>query len=271
MSTNELAPMLFTGRSMSRVLAPVLAMGVFSGLTMAACWEFIIPGLADRAQESAAILDDEVGGYERLVLRSLEQPGKELFCATYDHELEEIGGVILLDRGTAPGDSVLVEAQRGVWSPELGDWVLVNGTITAGQETRPIDRLGVRDLSPERLWQTAKDAKHSAELSYSDLIALRALKPARLDYILQFHRHITAPLANLVLLLLALPFAIHFERGRKIERVVYAIAICGGYLVLDLACQSLGLRGTIHPIVAAWVPPIVFGSLGLVMFGGMRT
>lgn len=271
MGSNEIGPMLFAGRSMWRVLRPVLAIAIGSGLMMAVCWEFVIPSLSDRVQEATAVLQDGDGGYRNLVLRSVAEPDKELFCTRYDHEVEELTGVLLLDRGSTAGDSVLIQARAAVWSPEGSDWVLLDGTISVGTETRPVDRLGVGDLTPERMWQTAKDAKHSAELSYSDLQALRKLKPQRLDYVLQFHRHITAPLANLVLLLLALPFAIHFERGRKLERVVYSIGICGAYLVFDLACQNLGLRGTVHPIVAAWVPPIVFGSLGLVLFGGMRT
>ena len=36
--------------------------------------------------------------------------------------------------------------------------------------------------------------------------------------------------------------------------------------ILDLAFDNY-----IHPIVAAWTPTIVFGSLGVVVFGGMRS
>ncbi len=71
--------------------------------------------------------------------------------------------------------------------------------------------------------------------------------------------------------MLALPFAVNFERGRRIERIVFAILICAGYLVVDLICQNLAFDNHIHPIVAAWTPTIVFGSLGAVVFGGMRS
>jgi lipopolysaccharide export LptBFGC system permease protein LptF len=70
--------------------------------------------------------------------------------------------------------------------------------------------------------------------------------------------------------LLALPFAVFYERGSRIERVLLAIAVCGGYMLMDLVCQSLGQRG-LHPIVAAWSPTIVFGALGIVLFGSTKT
>jgi lipopolysaccharide export system permease protein len=85
------------------------------------------------------------------------------------------------------------------------------------------------------------------------------------------HRHITYPLANLVLLLLGLPFAIHFERGSRIERVLGAIGMCAAYLLFDLICQNLGYNDWIHPVVAAWSPTILFGSLGVALFSGVKS
>ena len=104
-----------------------------------------------------------------------------------------------------------------------------------------------------------------------ELAELIQLRPNRKDVRLAFHRHITYPLANLLLLLLALPMAVRFERGSRIDRILIAIGLCGGFMLVDMICQSLGQRGDLHPIVAAWSPTILFGSLGIVLFGGIRT
>ena len=45
----------------------------------------------------------------------------------------------------------------------------------------------------------------------------------------------------------------------------------GHDFLLDLACQRLGQREWLHPIVAAWTPTIVFGSLGVVLFSSTRS
>ena len=143
--------------------------------------------------------------------------------------------------------------------------------MTRGGVSESCSWLGEPGFTPELVWQAGLGSEQSADMSYSNLLTLRKLRPNRKDYVLALHHHITFPLANLVLLLLALPFAVHFERGSKVERVVFAILICGGYLLVDLTCQSLGRRDWMHPIVAAWSPTILFGSLGFVMFGSIRT
>ncbi len=131
--------------------------------------------------------------------------------------------------------------------------------------------MGAEGFTPNLLWRSGKESKESVELSYTDLLELQKLRPNSRTYKLAFHHHLTFPLANLVLLLLALPSALHFERGNKIERVVYSILICGGYLAVDLICQSLGQRGDLYPVVASWIPTILFGSLGLVFFSSVRS
>jgi lipopolysaccharide export system permease protein len=126
-------------------------------------------------------------------------------------------------------------------------------------------------VTPRMLWLSGREAKTSSLLSYSELLDLIALSPRRHDLVINLHYHLTWPLANLLLLLLALPFAVQFERGSRVGRIVLAILICGSYLVVDLTCQNLGRREYLHPILAAWTPTILFGSLGTVMFGGIRT
>jgi lipopolysaccharide export LptBFGC system permease protein LptF len=131
--------------------------------------------------------------------------------------------------------------------------------------------LGMAGLTPELLWRTGKEAREAAGLSYSELLDLRSLRPGRRDFVLAFHSHLTFPIANLILLMLALPFAVHFDRSSRAERVLFAVAVCAAYLVADLTCQTLGRTGDLHPVFAAWLPTIVFGSLGVVFFGSVRT
>ncbi|MFM1872807.1 MAG: hypothetical protein RL398_2229, partial [Planctomycetota bacterium] len=47
--------------------------------------------------------------------------------------------------------------------------------------------------------------------------------------------------------------------------------LCGAYMLVDLVCQSLGGKGHLNPIVAAWTPTILFGALGITLFGSTKT
>lgn len=273
MAQNEITPMLFTGRSIFRVLLPAVLLAVVSGCGMAAVWEYVNPRYVDARDSLRALLEtgrarDSV---ENIVLRIGSGKRGLLICTRYSRERQRMDEVKLFDPGTGPGDEIVVVAKAASWNPERTDWELTAGVEQAGDRRQPRTSLGVAEVTPELIWRAGKSAREADDLAYSELMDLRRLKPTRRDYALSYHRHFTFPLANLVLLLLALPFAVSFERGRRIERVIFAIAVCAAYLVADLTCQNAGFRGWLHPLVAAWAPTIVFGSLGAVFFSGMKT
>lgn len=270
MSMNEIAPMIFTGRSMYRVLRPVLFIAALSAVLMGACWELVIPRLAEIKANRESVLGSQEEAKD-VLLKSPLNDKQHLRCESYHHDELRMVDVTLYDEGTGLGDVQVIQAEAAQWDPVLGDWKLVGGTLHRGEDAEPRPVLGVKGFTPDLIFRSGKETKQSDELSYTDLIELQKLRPNSRGYVLAFHHHVTFPLANLVLLLLALPFALHFERGSKIERVVYAILICGGYFTVDLICQSLGQRGDLQPVVASWIPTILFGSLGVVFFSGIRT
>ncbi len=272
MAFNEIAPMLFIGRSMHRILMPVFVVAVLAGLAMAAAWEFAIPHVAESVAAKQQILSADMMQARSMELQDPEDDGRRLFTKSYNHETRAMEGMQFIAQGAMPDDMMMVEADKAMWNIDRRDWELVNGwTITrTGKRQRDWLEAG-ESFTPNLIWQAGKRVKDSEQLSYTDLLALRELRPNHREYVLTFHRHLSLPLANIVLLLLAVPFAVHFERGSSVGRVLLAIVVCVAYLLVDLTCQSLGEENYLHPIVAAWTPTILFGSLGLVMFSGLRS
>ena len=273
MAQNEIVPMLFTGRSMLRVLLPAVVTALVSGLAMAAIWEWVLSPRVEPRDRLQSLLESgkEKTSVDEIVVRPGGDTNKVLFCGRFFHATERIENLVLFERGTQREDVILTRASAASWDRSSGDWKLEGGTEQSGSLRQPRAWLRLGDLTPDLVWRSGKSTREVNDLSYSELIDLQVLRPSRVDYLIAFHRHITFPLANLVLLFLALPFAVHFERGRSTERVIIAIGVCAVYLVFDMACQNAGLRGWMHPFVSAWLPALVFGSLGLVQFGGMRT
>ncbi|MEM7204593.1 MAG: LptF/LptG family permease [Planctomycetota bacterium] len=272
MGANEIAPMIFTGRSTMRVFGPAVALGLLSAGAMAATWEVVLPPLSRSIERLGNVLspDEARETADEIVLQSNDLR-QTLMCGRFWPDEQRMEGVVLVDKGTGPQDRVLVVADAALWNPEAGSWELIGGERVVGDVRHPESELRMENVTPDILWMSGKEAKMSSLLAYSELSALMRLSPGRSDLVIAFHYHWTWPLANVVLLLLALPFAVHFERGGKIGRVALAIAICAAYFVFDLICQNLGRRDFVHPVVAAWTPMIVFGSLGVVLFGGMRS
>lgn len=271
MASHELHPMLFAGRSMGRVLRPVLAVGLGSGLLMAACWQWVLPELMASVARTRSTLSGQETELQSVVLEDKQGIVRRLYVRRYQPQRRTMEAVHLLIEGSGPGDAVLVRAPLATWDAAQADWRLTEGRVVRGRIEEPRQWLGAGDLDPDKIWRAGKEDLDSEFLSYTDLMELRQLRPQRRDVALALHRHAAYPLANLVLLLLALPFTIHFERRHRITRVLGAILACGAYLLVDLTCQSLGHRDYLHPVVAAWLPAILFGSLGVAMFGAIRT
>ena len=272
MAANEIVPMVFTGRSMLRVLRPCLFVALVSGGVMVLTWEVLLPTLSRSMDNLEGMLEEGEGttDLESIVLFSPDRQ-RRLMCDRYSPEEQRVEGIVMMDLGSQPEDLSEVTAPKGFWDAEKADWELLSGRWRSGQHTENREWLQMEGVTPRMLWLSGREAKPGSLLSYSELVDLIVLSPGRNDLVINLHYHLTWPIANLLLLLLALPFAVQFERGGKMGRIVLAILICGSYLVVDLTCQNLGRREYLHPVLAAWTPTILFGSLGTVMFGGIRT
>ena len=273
MAQNELQPMLFMGRSMVRILRPALFAGAISAAAMGACWQWAVPQVAGRVAEVQNLLTGGDRTIKNVVLESRTDSGfTALRVDRYLPEQKQLVGVYFLRSGVTRGDARLIRAASATWDPAAGDWRLLDGKLeTKDVADQPVEVLGASEWDPEAVRQRGQEDVDCELFSYDELLETRRARPGRIDVAMALHRHITYPLANLVLLLLALPFAIHFERGSRVERVLGAIGICVAYLVFDLTCQNLGQVGWMRPVVAAWSPTILFGSLGIVMFGSIRS
>ena len=271
-SANEIVPMLFVGRSIHRVLSPILWCGALGALLMVSSWQWIVPHVGAALATNETFLREGSAMQKSLVHeRNSEWPRQYMYVVAYDPVDRRMQDVRLLIQGELEADAALVTAKAGTWDDERGDWLLEGGRNDRTDGGGPQQWLGRPDLTPEVLLQQSRETIDPETMSYTDLADLIEARPNRADVRLALHRHVTYPLANILLLLLALPMAVRYERGSRVDRVLATIAMCGGYFLVDLVCQRLGQREWIHPIVAAWSPTIVFGSLGVVMFGSTRS
>jgi lipopolysaccharide export system permease protein len=271
-SANEIVPMLFVGRSIHRVMRPILWCGMLSASMMVASWQWVVPHVGAELATQSTFLKERKEELKGVVHEKHSDASHYFYASRFDPAKQTMSGVSLLVQGDLPADAFMIKAAQGIWEEKYGDWRLVGGRREASTGGEPIEWLGRPDLTPTAIVKSARDSLDPAMMSYTELLELMEERPNRNDLRLAFHRHITYPLSNLLLLLLALPLAIRYERGSRIDRIMASIALCGGYMLLDLTCQKLGQQqGMLHPIVAAWTPAILFGSLGIVMFSSTRS
>jgi lipopolysaccharide export LptBFGC system permease protein LptF len=87
----------------------------------------------------------------------------------------------------------------------------------------------------------------------------------------ELHKKISFPLSCVVMALLGVPFS--FSMGRKgaffgiTASVVIAISYWGVFSVFE----QMGAYGLLIPLLAAWAPNVLFGSVGLALLFTIRT
>ena len=115
-----------------------------------------------------------------------------------------------------------------------------------------------------------KQAAKRAQLALQDIFNYLRLHPelSKKDSALlrtQLHGRLALPWTCLVVVLLALGFGARSGRRNVFAGVASSIVICFCYFILQRASLTLGVGGYLPPWIAAWIPNLVFGTVGIIL------
>jgi lipopolysaccharide export system permease protein len=109
------------------------------------------------------------------------------------------------------------------------------------------------------------------DLSYREVLERSERYPHAPRWRLLRHYHITYPLSVLLLVMLGVPFVLKRRHRGNLIGLGLALLLCLGYLTVDVIVRDLGSRGFLSPVIAAWFPVILAGSLSVVLFDTLET
>jgi len=276
---HELTAMKAAGISLYRTAAPVLILAVGIAALAGLFQELLLPRLNELGEEVDRVkirgqLPRHLQSRQRLWLRSsdtrfyrveLTNPGtNDLFGVTVLEVDPEFRVVSRLD------------ARRAHWG--TGGWELSEGSL--------------REISPRGQVQTVPFTATALDLGEEIDDFTRLQKPAdamsflelreyitRLEaagfqvkkYLVELYAKLSLPLSNLVMVLVAIPFALVSPRGGRLLGIGLAIAIMAGYLVVHYVALAFARADLLPPLVAAWTANIVFLGVGTSLFLRART
>jgi len=99
----------------------------------------------------------------------------------------------------------------------------------------------------------------------SRLIQMRRVSDRRAAEMVK-HTRFTAPINNLVMLLLGLPFILSRERNLKASATLCMLTVMT-FFAFVFICRYMGL----NPLLAAWLPIFIFGPVAILMFDAVKT
>jgi LPS export ABC transporter permease LptG len=282
---NELVPLKAAGVSVYRILMPVF---VLAALLMAGTFylkDQVIPRFKDPIRAALSLSRarplnpppyfDRDNGF---LIRVREYaPTRKIAQGIEISELHPNGKV-----------KMEIDAHQMDWAPlegtdtEEGHWTLHEGSIQRWDEEgnlivnasasrferlkAPFKRRELHtSLRPIDLETSDVEISY---LSWQDLKKQYQRQPYHRHLAVKLHHHFAFPLSHVVLLFLGLPFVLQPRLRSGFLSIALSLAICGLFYLVSSICMSMASHESevLSPILAAWLPIMVFGSLGITLF-----
>lgn len=170
-----------------------------------------------------------------------------------------------------------ITAKEGRWVVDT--WKLKNGTIynydKEGKITYEMSFETLDIIVKEDLQKFFKNQRTPQEMSSEELrqqidILQRAGADTK-NFEVDLYMKYSIPFSGLIFVLLGVPLGLRVKRGSKASGIILSIVLVLFYYIFLSATRSFGRGDILTPVLAAWLPNIVFGILGgVIMLGSEK-
>jgi lipopolysaccharide export system permease protein len=275
----ELVPLVAGGVSTRRVLLPMLLAGLaLAGATMAAR-ATVMPTLNREHQALQRAFTKKRPDRVVDVKHVHDAGGGRLSAAAFmplGRRLEDAWITFTEPDGTL---KEMLRYPQLVWDEERAGWFAPQGgsrvpldPTSAGVYVYPIEPGARAPLaSSDSLLEILYESDNTLGLSIAQSAELLRAYPASPAVTLRHHEQFTIPLSILILLASTLALCTRLGPQSALPGLMASLALTGLYFGATHLANDLAGSGTVNPIVLAWTPTVLFGSLAFALFAGMRT
>ena len=283
---SEITAMRACGLSLTQIMSPFLGLGVACGIVLFVVNEWFNPWALLWTRQFRENQHMRHLGQTHLVENLLYKnvPASRLWrLETFNPSASaswEMQGVVLEQQRPDGTREYRREASRAIWRD--GHWWFDEvSTQFYGPDNEPDGavetavQLDMPELSetPTDFLNEIKDS--DTEWSAADIQRFLAThnlsRETRNQHLVDWHSRMAAPWLCLIVVFLGMPFGLHTNRRGMGMGILFALLTFFGYYVLNLYCIYLG-KGpqVLPPVLAGWLPDILFGTLGLVLCHRIR-
>lgn len=262
---NELVPTLISGVSFRRLSTPLLVAGFLIALCYTGVKEEVLPAIAGERHRMERIFR----GRTQEVLQRLhlirDGRGNEIYIRSYELIQQVATDVYVIPSGDGRAHWRLGAMAFQEDGAQGAGWYPVPGTETKGEFPLPIPT----DLRPLDL---EIETRALLYLDVGDLKRMIKRYPNRGELSLLLHDQYAYPLSVVVLMLMGLPLVLRMTRRSAFVAVGTSLLLSIAFLAVQRILHHLGAEGQVlNPLLGAWLPIILFGALGILLFETMAT
>jgi LPS export ABC transporter permease LptG len=276
---HELTALKAAGISLYRVSAPVLGVGLLVAIGAGLFQELALPILNERGDEVDRVkirgqAPRHLQTRQRLWVRSADT--RFYRVELLNPATNDLHGVTILELDRDFRLTGRLDARRAHWTP--GGWELSEGAYReigddGKVQTVPFSWTAM-DLK-EELDDFLRIQKSVSSMSFWELRdyigQLEAAGFQIRKYLVELYSKLSFPLVNLVMVLVAIPFALQSPRGGRLFGIGLAIMIMAGYLVVHYVALAFARADLLPPLVAAWTANVIFMGIGVSLLLRART
>lgn len=205
---------------------------------------------------------------------------RDWFVESFNYQTKELQGVTVREFGENGEIQRKIIAQNCRWINN-GQWLFLNGTIfyytSKGLPVQVGDALTMQpqkfakmimpyEVTPADFENSRKDV---SSMNFRSLLRYLMFhnKNSRLyrTILIDLHNKIAFPFVCIVAVLVGIPFAIKTQRGGFIKGIGICIIIFLAYYGMSILSVALGKKGALPPLIAVWLPNVVFLLFGAVL------
>ncbi len=279
--TSEITGMMQSGRSLLRLCMPIflisslvaLAYGIFG-------FHWAPSGSLYRQVMLRKVLTAD-GKLPTLVYRS--EAGARIWRITQPATLDNPGApmrgvsITQFDKATRGVPVLWYEAESAVWNKEDSTWTLQNVAIrrAAAPNVRPQDDELHKSLTLDFIEKPYQvlipsqggriDAMGTSAI-YEFIASGAGSREDRRKIRTEWHVRIARIFSCLVLVLLAIPSAVTFQRRGTMKGIGIAVLLAALMLFFYRVFPSLGEAGVIQAWISAWIPNVCYIGIGIYLF-----
>ena len=289
---NEITALRAAGVGFARLTAPIWVVGVLCcGLswwlnTTLVPWSVeesraIKEELEFRRQESRGERPDRVGAVYSVAFDNRDAR-RIWFLNHYSTQTKRAYGVSVSELDPQRREVTRILAAEAWLDPERKGWVFQNGrTLTFNPENGEL--IGSKPFDAPRFAENYRENpeimmlvdRKPSDLLLRELRALMAYleiadSPKLVRYAVRYYSLLANTLGPLIVIAIAIPFAISGVRVNPAVGVSKSIGLFFLYYVLSNVGTSLATNGYLDPLAAAWVPHAGMALLALWLFARLR-
>ncbi len=171
-----------------------------------------------------------------------------------------------------------IDAEKAQWQD--GKWIFQNVLIASmadGGGFPKLEKLSSQTMNlPEKPADFKKVQKEADKMGFFELYPyIRKLQSEGYDmtrYLVDMHGKLAFSFVSIILLVIGICFSLRSERSGGVAQSIGAGVIIGfSYWLVFAFSLSLGRSGTLYPLLAAWIPNLIFSAAAYYLIRRVNT